>query len=93
MPDIVENKMTDDADQGTLQEDFAGYMLRNWTPDQVLEFALRLIGTFEPKIILEVFSIWKQRGKCPRDQQVSFCLHILGDEAQAWWARKEAHQE
>jgi hypothetical protein len=30
---------------------------------------------------------------CVRAEQIDFCLHMLGDEAQAWWARKQGHQE
>ena len=82
----------DDSETPIIETEIAERMINTWTPDRVLEFALRLLGTFEQGLIIQTFRTYMLRF-CSREQQVSFCLHMLGDEAQAWWSRKEAHQE
>ncbi len=86
--DVTEEEKTG---QEKMAVTVAEYMIRNWTPDQVLEFALRLLGTFSQGIVVQTFRIYMTRF-LPREDQVNFCLHMLGDEAQAWWARKQGHQ-
>ena len=64
IPKADTSEVTDDlpeteTGQEALSKDFAGYMTRNWTHEQIVEF----------------------------------CLKLLGEEAVAWWARKQEHQE
>ena len=74
-------------------EKLAEFLISNWTPDQVVEFALKLLGTFAAHrfIVVEAFRLFMMRF-ISENERVSFCLHMLGDEAQAWWAGKQDHQ-
>jgi hypothetical protein len=82
-----------ETNTGSLEnaEKLAEYLIANWTPDQVAGFAVKLLGTYPKGEVVEAFRIYMMRF-CTRDEHVEFCLHMLGDEAQAWWARKQDHQ-
>ena len=41
----------------------------------------------EEKFRLHILRFWS------RERQIKFCLHILGDEAQLWWANKNNAQQ
>ena len=40
---------------------------------------------FDDYIELHINTYWS------REKIIAFCLRLLGDEAQAWWARKQEH--